>query len=172
MMLYFNNLDEAHLEWARTLHNDPEVLGMLTDPREVTPEEQVEWFTKLQRSTSSERWLVFNSCERCPIGLVRLDAIDHCNKSICIGLDIHKDFRGTGLARPVYRKLFEEWFVVRGFNRVWLMVAGYNARARHIYTSLGFKEEGIQREALLKNGVFHDYIIMSILKREYVGKEY
>lgn len=161
----FKPLDEEHLEWARLLHNDPEVISMLTDPHVVSKEEQKRWFANLQKSNSSERALVFWGKE--VIGLVRLDQIDYYNKSVCVGLDIHKDFRGKGLAKLVYRKMFKRWFEGEGFNRVWLMVAMYNLRAQNLYKKLGFKEEGIQREALFKNGKFYSYSMMSVLRREY-----
>lgn len=158
-------LDKPHLEWARLLHNDPAVLSMLTDPHEVTVCEQDKWFCKLSVSDSSERLMVFYGEDL--VGLVRVDQIDRANKSVCVGLDIHKDFRGKGLAKPTYRKIFEEWFVDKKFNRVWLMVADYNLRASNLYRGLGFRVEGTQREALFKGGKFYDYLMMSILRREY-----
>ena len=56
------------------------------------------------------------------------------------------------------------------FNRVWLMVAEYNTVARNLYKQLGFTQEGVQRQALYKDGFSYDYIMMSILKGEYNEK--
>lgn len=161
----FQPLDEEHLEWARQLHNDPDVLKMLTDPHVVTPEEQVGWFKKLQQSRSSERWLALK--DDVAFGVVRLDQIDLHNRSVCVGMDIHKDFRGQGLAKPTYRALFKELFEGRSFNRLWLLVASYNTVARNLYHGLGFVHEGVQRQGLLKDYDFYDYIMMSILRNEY-----
>jgi RimJ/RimL family protein N-acetyltransferase len=164
MALILRDLLEEDIEWARQLHNDQYVLMMLTDPHIVTPEEQIKWFHKLQTSTTSARLMVENEGRR--IGLIRLDSIDFYNKSICVGLDIHKDFRGKGFAKPIYRELFREIFQERDFNRIWLMVAEYNDIARKLYQELGFIEEGRQREALYKEGRFYDYILMGMLKGE------
>ena len=169
MNLVFKALDEAHLEWSRSLHNDPDVLLMLTDPRVVTPREQEIWFSKLQKSNSSQRLLVFDE-NSFPIGLIRLDSIDRSNKSVCVGLDIHRNFRGKGCAKPIYYKLFKSLFLEEKFNRVWLMVAEYNTVARNLYKQLGFTQEGVQRQALYKDGFSYDYIMMSILKGEYNEK--
>lgn len=166
--IILKSLDKEHIEWARLLHNDPEVIMMLTDPHEVSPEEQVVWFEKLQNSKSYERQMAMLGEE--PVGLVRLDQIDYYNKSICVGLDIHKDHRGKGYAKPIYRLIFEDFFGAKKFNRIWLMVASYNVRAIKLYIELGFKHEGIQREALLKNGQFHDYFVMSVLRSEWVER--
>lgn len=164
-MIELQQLTSEHLEWARQLHNDPEVLAMLTDPHVVDYYEQCGWFSNLCDSTTSKRLLVM--LDNVPIGLVRLDQIDIHNNSVCVGLDIHKDFRGKGHARTIYNLVLEEYFEQRQFNRVWLMVADYNERAKHLYETLGFVLEGIQRQALFKNGQYFDYLSMSILKSEW-----
>lgn len=165
MTIELKPLDKYYLEWARQLHNDPEVLSMLTDPTIVGKDQQIIWFDKLQRSNTSKRVVAFDGEE--PVGLVRIDSIDYDNSSVCIGLDICKKFRGKGYAKKVYKEVLKEWFEIQGMNRVWLMVASYNMVAKHLYTSLGFKKEGVQREALYKNNTFFDYEMMSILRSEY-----
>ena len=69
----------------------------------------------------------------------------------------------TCLGTPIYSELIKYLFV-NGFHRLWLLVAAYNQRARNLYTKLGFKEEGIQREGLYKNDQYFDYIMMSMLQ--------
>jgi RimJ/RimL family protein N-acetyltransferase len=163
--LTYELLKWSDIEWARQLHNDPDVLCMLTDPHIVQPDEQEFWFAKLEKSKSSQRILVRQNGT--PIGLIRVDSIDYANKSVCVGLDIHKDFRGQGFARQIYEHVFEHWFKEKDFHRVWLLVAGYNKRAIHLYHSLGFIDEGCQREALFKNGNYYSYYMMSVLQNEY-----
>ena len=158
-------LDLEHLEWARELHNDPDVIKMLTDPHVVTPEEQMTWFDRLQSSDSWERVLVM--IDGTPAGVVRLDQIDYYNRSIGVGLDIHKDFRGKGHAKPIYKMVLDKLFNIHHFNRVWLLVAAYNEVAINLYKGLGFVYEGSQRQALLKDGKLFDYHFMSILKSEF-----
>jgi RimJ/RimL family protein N-acetyltransferase len=162
--ILFKPLTKEYLEWARLLHNDPDVLCMLTDSHKVSEKKQLLWFDSLKKSTTSERWVVIKDNK--PIGIIRVDQKDYDSKSICIGLDIHKDFRGLGLSKEVYRKLLKELFD-DDWNRVWLLVAEYNVKALNLYKKLGFVQEGVQRKRLLKNGVFYDYIMMSILRSEY-----
>lgn len=161
----YHSISAADIEWARELHNDPEVLSMLTDPTVISPEQQIRWYVSVSNSSKSERLVVRLGGER--VGLVRIDNIDHHNKNVCLGLDIAKEFRGRGYASEVYKDMFRLFFEKEGMNRIWLLVAEYNHRARHIYQSLGFREEGIYREALLKEGQYYDYILMGILKSEY-----
>ena len=160
-------LSHLYLEWARNLHNDPEVLSVLSDPHVVSKGEQERWFEKLAESTTSLRYII--SVDGEPFGVVRQDHIDMYNRSVCVGLDIHRDFRGCGLATVAYEKIFEEWFVRRKFNRLWLLVAEFNVRAHNLYKKLGFMLEGEQRKAIYRNGKYYDYYMMSILKEEYVN---
>ena len=48
-----------------------------------------------------------------------------------------------------------------------LVVLDFNKKAQHIYRKLGFVEEGIQRDARLVDGKWHDVILLSILETEY-----
>jgi RimJ/RimL family protein N-acetyltransferase len=54
-------------------------------------------------------------------------------------------------------------------HRLWLDVFETNLRAQHVYESLGFRREGILREAIFRDGDFHTQILMSILEREYAA---
>lgn len=165
MNLTYTRLTEFELEWARELHNDPEVLNMLSDPSVVTSEQQMVWFAKLSASNSSRRLVVRDGEDF--IGLIRIDQLDLSNGSVCIGLDIAKEFRGKGYAKHIYRDMFAEFFTKESFNRIWLLTAAFNARAISLYTSLGFIQEGVQRQSLYRDGRFHDCICMSILRNEY-----
>ena len=75
---------------------------------------------------------------------------------------------GTGIGRPVLRQVCEIVFNEFEANRLWLDVFEDNHRARHVYKTIGFREEGILREAMLdRNGQLGSLVIMSILAREY-----
>ncbi len=52
-------------------------------------------------------------------------------------------------------------------HRLWLDVFETNLRALHVYESVGFRREGILREAIFRDGEYHTQILMSMLDREY-----
>lgn len=158
-------LKKIDLEWARMLHNDLAVRNMLTDPTIVSKRRQKLWFQALSESKKSQRLVV--ECGGDRIGLVRIDDLDFNNKSVAIGLDIDKHYRGLGHAKKVYKILLRHCFKKLKIHRCWLFVADYNAVAYSLYRGLGFIEEGRAREALYRFGKYHDYIMMSILRKEY-----
>ncbi|MEA1976028.1 MAG: GNAT family protein [Bacillota bacterium] len=64
-----------------------------------------------------------------------------------------------GLMKHVFNNL--------SINRFWLDVFTYNKPGIHIYESLGMLREGTIREGYKSNGIYKDYYIYSILKKEY-----
>lgn len=158
-------IEERDIEWLRVLHNDPEVLYMLTDTSMISEKQQIAWFESISRSLKSKRLVL--EFQDANIGLARLDDIDNINRSICVGLDISKEHRGKGHGYNGFKLMLDYCFFELNMNRTWLLVASFNKKAIKLYKKLGFTEEGIQRERLFRNGKYYDYIMMSILEKEY-----
>lgn len=75
---------------------------------------------------------------------------------------------GTGIGKPLLRRVIDLAFNELRANRLWLDVFDDNRRAAHVYQSVGFIREGVLREAALKSdGQLGSLVVMSILKREY-----
>jgi diamine N-acetyltransferase len=78
---------------------------------------------------------------------------------------------GQGRGRQVLRELLDKVFHEFKAHRVWLDVFETNLRARHVYESLGFRYDGIFREANFRDGQYHSLCLMSLLDREYAEVE-
>jgi RimJ/RimL family protein N-acetyltransferase len=63
----------------------------------------------------------------------------------------------------VLSNAFDELFA----HRLWLDVFEHNARARHVYRSVGFVEEGVLRECVKQQERYASLVVMSILENEY-----
>jgi len=74
--------------------------------------------------------------------------------------------KGLGIGRAAIRAVKELAFNQLNAHRLWLDVKLKNTRARHLYTSEGFSEEGIIRECLLEENGFESLVLMSILGSE------
>jgi diamine N-acetyltransferase len=70
---------------------------------------------------------------------------------------------GRRLLTAVVSAIFRE----TDAHRVWIGLFPENERARRAYQSVGFKAEGIARGNVFFGGVFHDELIMAILKPEW-----
>jgi len=78
-----------------------------------------------------------------------------------IGIAIRDGWRGVGLGRILMERILE-WMRARGFKKAELAVFGTNGRARHLYESLGFENEGMSRRHLLIRGAYDDEILMGL----------
>ena len=75
-----------------------------------------------------------------------------------------------GLGRRILEELIQIVFVDLRAHRMFLDVYEDNARARHLYESLGFVYEGIMREAAERDGKYCSLHLMSMLNREYAQR--
>jgi diamine N-acetyltransferase len=75
--------------------------------------------------------------------------------------------KGRGHGRAALRLTLRWAFEERGAHRVYLDVKPHNERARALYRSEGFQEEGLMRDALLFDGAFQSLVLMSILRTEW-----
>ncbi|MBC7880083.1 MAG: GNAT family N-acetyltransferase [Anaerolineae bacterium] len=75
--------------------------------------------------------------------------------------------KGKGFGREALELLKDMAFITLDMHRLWLDVKEQNQRARHLYSSVGFVEEGLLRECLWNGKTFESLILMSMLSREY-----
>jgi RimJ/RimL family protein N-acetyltransferase len=55
-------------------------------------------------------------------------------------------------------------------NKVRLRVYDFNLRGIKSYLKLGFKQEGVLRQELFKDGKYHDIVMMGLLREEWAGR--
>ena len=72
-----------------------------------------------------------------------------------------------GLGRRILTEVMRIAFRELRAHRLYLDVFDHNARARHVYESLGFRYEGLMREAANLNGQWCDLHLMAMLESEY-----
>ena len=76
-----------------------------------------------------------------------------------------------GLGRKILEELMRIAFEELKAHRLFLDVFEDNARARHLYESLGFVYEGTLREAACRDGEYCTLRLMSLLDREYTARK-
>jgi RimJ/RimL family protein N-acetyltransferase len=98
---------------------------------------------------------------------LRVDTDQH-SATYSVGLFV-AELRGRGLGREI-TTLVRDWgFESLGLHRLQLEVLATNARAVKCYVACGFRHEGVRREAELYPDGWKDFILMGILRSEYVA---
>lgn len=105
------------------------------------------------------------------IGFTALYRIEWNNRSarLAIGIGEDKD-RGQGYGSDALALIIRYGFHELNLNRIALEVIEYNEAARRAYLKAGFREEGRQRSAVLRDGTHYDLISMSILAEEWAAR--
>jgi RimJ/RimL family protein N-acetyltransferase len=102
------------------------------------------------------------------IGYADLSNLSTTNQSgeyfILVGA---KAYWGKGLGTEVTRQVLTLGFTKQQLNRIMLTVSESNLSGLKAYTNAGFVVEGPLRAACCRDGLFHDKIVMSVLKDEW-----
>ena len=110
--------------------------------------------------------IVLQAAERQSIGFAIFMGIKDVHRSIQLKRLVIT-IKGKGYGRATLERckqlVFDQWQA----HRFWLDVKDYNQRARYLYRSCGFVEEGILRECFRPGGSYETLILMSILEQEY-----
>lgn len=103
-----------------------------------------------------------------PIGDCGFNDISWVSRSGNIGIVIgDKRYWSKGYGGDAVRLLLRYGFLGLNLNRIDLEVYQNNPRAIHSYEKVGFVHEGRKRQAMYKNGVYHDVFVMSVLRSEW-----
>ena len=92
---------------------------------------------------------------------------DEPNQSCAFRIALAPGFRDRGLGSEATRLIVDYVFGSLPIHRIALDVFAFNPRAERVYERVGFVREGVQRDALLWDGEFHDSIMMSILRPDW-----
>lgn len=63
-------------------------------------------------------------------------------------------------------------FGMLNFNRISIGVVGFNTNALSFYKRVGFIQEGIQEQGYYYNYTYYDFIMMRILRDEFMQKHH
>jgi len=97
----------------------------------ITIDETLDWFDK-----TNPNWYVIYY-KNIKAGYIRTS--DDTGKSICIGCDVHPDFRRKGIAFQAYNLILDQ-LIENGYVNIWLDVFKKNIPAINLYKKLNFKK--------------------------------
>jgi len=156
-------------EYFAVWEKDPVVTRFLSFDEERTYEDVVTegLYNKFSKERIDLTIVARESGE--PVGRIHISRIDRHSDS----LDITKFYIGDpkmwgkGIGREIMNEVLEYCFTFLHMERVTLDYYTGNKRASTLYESLGFKSEGVARNATKKDGRYYDLHLMSMLRSEF-----
>ncbi|MDI3298413.1 MAG: GNAT family protein [Bacillota bacterium] len=152
---------------------DPGLLALL-NPGPAFPgneEDEQEWYRRMREARAAGREYTFAirllDSGR-PIGSTTLRLTEPKNRLAEYGIAVaDPEARGRGYGLEATRLVLRYGFDELNLHRIELRVFAFNQRAYRMYLRAGFREEGRRREALFRDGRYHDAIWMAILEEEW-----
>lgn len=99
------------------------------------------------------------------VAIMDMDNPKNRSGSFRIAIDTH--LAGRGYGTEATELMLDFGFGILNLHRIQLDVYTINERAIHVYEKVGFKREGVLRDAHYYDSAYYDTIIMSILEDDY-----
>jgi len=154
--------------------NDPEILqyvGLYLPMTEMSEEKFIEDLGTTR--ARSDVVLVIEAIEgdsTKPIGSCGLHNISPKDHNALFGIVIgEKDYWSKGYGTEAARLLIDYGFQQLNLHRISSGALAFNDRSIKLHKKLGFREEGRLRQAMFKNGQYHDHVQFGLLRTEWKG---
>lgn len=114
--------------------------------------------------------LVIETVDNIAVGGICITHADRSNGTFSYGLGISRDHWRKGYASEAIKLLLNYYFNELRFHKCNVTVYEYNEGSKALHISLGFVEEGRQRESKYTNGKYYDMIFYGITEKEFCDK--
>jgi len=168
-MIYLREITERDLDAINKYRNNKDLTDLLGGVfRFVNIEADQKWLQSYQGSRDRNiRCAICLEDSDELIGVVYLLDIDWISRVAELGIFIGEEkYRGKGIGKEATTKMLKHGFLNMGLHKIYLKVLECNERAINLYKCIGFKEEGVLRQDVYKNGEYHNLKLMSMLKKE------
>jgi RimJ/RimL family protein N-acetyltransferase len=150
--------------------NDTEVGVMAGYRWPMSLDQARAWLERQQEAISKAESFLFAVCELGDgrfIGTTWLKEVEMLDGSAELAIYMDRDHIGAGWGTDAQRTLLRFGFVSLGLTRIWLTVDADNARAIRSYEKVGFRNEGVMRQARRGLNGLGDAVLMAILRDEW-----
>lgn len=154
--------------------NNEEVAKNLSTrtPFPYTLEDEEKWFTNQSGVNDKYNFAIETIEEEKYIGGCGINNIDWKNSHVTIGIYIgDQAYWNKGYGSDALKVFIKFIFDEMNIHKIKLEVFAFNIRAIKCYEKCGFKQDGVLREEIFKNGKYYDVWEMSILRDEYQAVE-
>jgi RimJ/RimL family protein N-acetyltransferase len=164
--------DASTLQLVRAWINDETVRRGTGTEGPVSDFEHQRWYEAAIADRSQRMFVIGmgSGSQATPVGLLGLRGVNWRSRDAEYWIYIGEgSARGKGVADEASRLLLRFAFHTLGLHRIFLQVDAINERAIRLYQRLGFREEGVLKQASFVDGRFVDRILYAMLADEFNG---
>ena len=155
--------DEAQiLEWR----NRPEVGRYMLSGHHISADEHRRWFQGLAGDPRRRYWII--TSDGVDIGVASVNDIDDRHRR-CYWTFYVADpaARGKGVGSFVEYSILRWVFDERGLDKLCGEVLSFNEPVLRLHRSFGFREEGVLRRHVVKDGRAHDVTLIALFRSDW-----
>jgi len=160
-----NDLNANYREWF----NDEDICRYNSHHRFPNYDENMrDYYENVIKSRSN---LVLAICDKetdAHIGNIALENIDPIDRSAEVAILIgEKSHWGKGVGTEAMRLVIRHGFEELDLHRIYLGTSEDNEAMQKLALALGFKQEGLERDAIFKGGAFRNALCYGLLRNEF-----
>ncbi|UHA72776.1 GNAT family N-acetyltransferase [Paenibacillus sp. 481] len=152
--------------------SNPEVMKYL-DLDAFTIREQADsiiaFFQERFEQGEGIRWGITLQGEDTLIGTCGFHELNKEHSRAEVGYDLNPAYWGQGIITEVLQALVPVGFEQFHFQRIQAFTKPENIASQRVLEKSGFTKEGTLRGYANENGIFEDYVVFGVLKRDLVG---
>jgi RimJ/RimL family protein N-acetyltransferase len=155
------------LEWI----NDRSLVTMSAPFQPVSPVAHEAWFDAVRRRDDMRIFGIRLLDGDRLVGSCQLHSIHPAHKSAELQIRVGaRDAWGRGVGHEATNLLLRFGFEHLALHRIYLHVFATNDRALRLYHSVGFRHEGVLREAARVEGAWMNVLLLAILQAEHAER--
>lgn len=161
-------IEREDLDFVRDLINDPEMEKTIVGwAWPISKKDEEQWYASFRNSDCTVRYIIETEKDGV-VGLTGLANIDWKNGSAKgAGIRVKKGIQSKGVATDAYMTMFRFAFDELRLHRVSTSAFDDNIASLKFQEKCGCRREGIQRDAVYKNGRYKNLVTLGILAEEY-----
>jgi len=158
-------LSKENIGLILTDPEDMRLKNLLTDYADLQNLSETRLYQK--KMPRSQVFLILRDNQ--PIGEISLKTIRWYNRKAELQIALKKDARGKGIGGQALKMLIVYAFNALNFHRLEAEALDFNEAGKALIKKMGFRKEGVLREAKYFNGRYFDIIRYGLLKKEFIA---
>ncbi|WP_096435016.1 GNAT family N-acetyltransferase [Alteribacter populi] len=154
-----------------SIMRDKETMKFIT-PHPVETKEQmrgkVAHYLTLLEEKKELPWTIFDLVNNCMVGVFRLHKLDNWHKKAEMNAVIRSEYQQQGVMTEVLPEILSYVFKTLKLNRLVGDIFAGNKGSEKLLLKYGFHRDGILRQTDFDGEKFHDTVVYSLLRAEYL----